>query len=153
MFFHHHIVKTWLSNNTGIIFGLIFFITSPTTHTQILVCYTDYSAVEIIISTEDTLHHSSKELELPDPFSAAWSCKSSLSPALLRIPLLSNSHLQTRRECHRIRFLYLLNAKFQIFSLLAFSSNFQEMVLLEKTVSRSKLKRMTALAICNQMTW
>lgn len=42
-----------------------------------LACYTDYSAVEVIISTENTSCHSSKELKLPDPFPAAWSCKSS----------------------------------------------------------------------------
>lgn len=53
-----------------------------------LACYTDYSAAEVIISTEDTLRHSSKELELPDPFSAAWSCKSILSPALLYLEFL-----------------------------------------------------------------
>jgi len=82
-----------------------------------LACYTAYSAAEVIISTEDILRHSSKELQLPDPFSAAaWSCKSSLSPALLRIPLLSNSHHQTENECHRITFSHLLNAEFQIFS-------------------------------------
>lgn len=123
------------SNNTGIISGLVFSVTSPAAGTGTLVCHTEQRFREYrgFLITQRT------------GITQSCLCRSSLPPALLRTPLLP---IYTFTQDAKYANVF-VHVKCRIlgvfFSLLAFSSNFQGMVLLEET--RSKLKRSTALCV------